>query len=95
MFAWTMRITHHLHGVENVQAIANLPLMRGMVGRAGMLRLAARCGQQGRAGKPGARPPARGSPAGAGAGVGWPPHHGSAGLRLLQHWAQAAPITSM
>ncbi len=34
VFAWTMGITHHVHGVENVQAIANLALMRGMVGRA-------------------------------------------------------------
>ena len=28
-----MGITHHVHGVENVQAIANLALLRGMVGR--------------------------------------------------------------
>jgi molybdopterin-dependent oxidoreductase alpha subunit len=35
IFAWTMGITHHAHGVLNVQAIANLALMRGMVGRAG------------------------------------------------------------
>lgn len=34
IFGWTMGITHHLHGVQNVQAIANLALMRGMVGRA-------------------------------------------------------------
>lgn len=33
VFAWTMGITHHAHGVHNVQAIANLALMRGMVGR--------------------------------------------------------------
>src|SRR5436190_9912498 len=33
VFGWTMGITHHLHGVANVQAIANLALMRGMVGR--------------------------------------------------------------
>lgn len=33
IFSWTMGITHHEHGVENVQAIANLALMRGMVGR--------------------------------------------------------------
>jgi molybdopterin-dependent oxidoreductase alpha subunit len=30
---WTMGITHHLHGVENVQMIANLALLRGMIGR--------------------------------------------------------------
>ncbi|MCA9174200.1 MAG: FdhF/YdeP family oxidoreductase [Planctomycetales bacterium] len=33
VFSWTMGITHHVHGVENVQAIANLALLRGMVGR--------------------------------------------------------------
>jgi molybdopterin-dependent oxidoreductase alpha subunit len=33
VFSWTMGITHHLHGVSNVQAIANLALLRGMVGR--------------------------------------------------------------
>lgn len=35
VFSWTMGITHHAHGVENVQAIANLALLRGMVGRTG------------------------------------------------------------
>ncbi len=35
VFSWTMGITHHAHGVKNVQAIANLALLRGMVGRAG------------------------------------------------------------
>ena len=33
VFTWTMGITHHAHGVQNVQAVANLALMRGMVGR--------------------------------------------------------------
>jgi molybdopterin-dependent oxidoreductase alpha subunit len=33
IFAWTMGITHHEHGVENVQWIANLALLRGMVGK--------------------------------------------------------------
>jgi molybdopterin-dependent oxidoreductase alpha subunit len=33
IFSWTMGITHHVHGVQNVQAIANLALLRGMVGR--------------------------------------------------------------
>ena len=32
VFAWGMGITHHLHGVENVEAIANLSLLRGMIG---------------------------------------------------------------
>ena len=35
VFAWTMGITHHLHGVDNVQMIANLALLRGMIGRPG------------------------------------------------------------
>ena len=35
VFSWTMGITHHAHGVLNVQAIANLALLRGMVGRTG------------------------------------------------------------
>lgn len=35
IFSWTMGITHHLHGTENVQWIANLALMRGMVGKPG------------------------------------------------------------
>lgn len=35
IFGWTMGITHHTHGVDNVQAIVNLALLRGMVGRPG------------------------------------------------------------
>jgi molybdopterin-dependent oxidoreductase alpha subunit len=35
IFAWAMGITHHAHGVHNVQAIANLALTRGMIGRQG------------------------------------------------------------
>lgn len=35
IFSWTMGITHHAHGVQNVQAIGNLALLRGMVGRPG------------------------------------------------------------
>jgi molybdopterin-dependent oxidoreductase alpha subunit len=35
VFSWTMGITHHAHGVRNVQAIGNLALMRAMVGRPG------------------------------------------------------------
>lgn len=35
IFGWTMGITHHVHGVENVGAIVNLALLRGMVGRPG------------------------------------------------------------
>jgi molybdopterin-dependent oxidoreductase alpha subunit len=35
IFGWTMGITHHVHGVENVNAIVNLALLRGMVGKEG------------------------------------------------------------
>ncbi len=35
VFSWTMGITHHAHGVDNVQAIASLAMCRGMVGRPG------------------------------------------------------------
>jgi molybdopterin-dependent oxidoreductase alpha subunit len=35
VFAWTMGVTHHLHGAATVQAIAALALMRRMVGRPG------------------------------------------------------------
>ena len=33
VFGWCMGITHHLHGTNSVQMIANLALLRGMVGR--------------------------------------------------------------
>jgi len=35
VFAWGMGITHHRHGVENVEAISNLALLRGMLGGPG------------------------------------------------------------
>ncbi len=35
IFCWAMGITHHEHGVRNVQAIANLAIMRGMLGSRG------------------------------------------------------------
>ncbi len=35
IFSWTMGITHHAHGVCNVQAIANLAMTRGQVGKPG------------------------------------------------------------
>ncbi|QDU82762.1 Formate dehydrogenase H [Polystyrenella longa] len=33
VIAWAMGITHHLHATENVQMIANVALLRAMVGR--------------------------------------------------------------
>lgn len=49
VFAWTMGITHHVHGVQNVQAIANLALLRGMVGKpnAGLLPIRGHSNVQG------------------------------------------------
>ncbi len=35
IFGWCMGITHHAHGVDNVQAIVNTALLRGMIGRPG------------------------------------------------------------
>lgn len=35
IFGWTMGITHHRNGVDNVRAIVNLALLRGMVGKPG------------------------------------------------------------
>lgn len=49
VFSWTMGITHHTHGVQNVEAIANLALLRGMVGRpnAGLLPIRGHSNVQG------------------------------------------------
>jgi len=35
VIGWAMGVTHHLHGTQTVQAIANVALLRGMVGRRG------------------------------------------------------------
>ncbi len=49
VFCWTMGVTHHAHGVDNVHAIANLALLRGMLGRpgAGLLPLRGHSNVQG------------------------------------------------
>lgn len=49
IFAWTMGITHHLHGVDNVRCIVNVALLRGMVGkpRAGCLPIRGHSNVQG------------------------------------------------
>ena len=49
VFAWGMGITHHQHGVENVEAISNLALLRAMVGKvhAGLLPLRGHSNVQG------------------------------------------------
>ena len=49
VFAWAMGITHHANGVQNVQMIANLACLRGMVGRedAGLMPLRGHSNVQG------------------------------------------------
>ena len=49
VFAWGMGITHHLSGSDNVECIANLALLRGMVGKkaAGLLPLRGHSNVQG------------------------------------------------
>jgi len=49
VLCWTMGMTHHRHGVDNVRMIVNLALMRGMVGRpsAGLLPLRGHSNVQG------------------------------------------------
>jgi len=49
VFSWCMGITHHAHGVANVQHLVNLALLRGMVGRqhAGLLPIRGHSNVQG------------------------------------------------
>jgi molybdopterin-dependent oxidoreductase alpha subunit len=49
VFGWTMGITHHTHGVDNVRMIVNLALLRGMAGRphAGLLPIRGHSNVQG------------------------------------------------
>ena len=49
VFAWAMRITHHSFGVDHIQSMVKLALMRGMVGRkhAGLLPLRGHSNLQG------------------------------------------------
>lgn len=49
VFSWGMGITHHAHGVDNVEAIAGLCMLRGMLGRpgAGLLPLRGHSNVQG------------------------------------------------
>ncbi|NOR88252.1 MAG: FdhF/YdeP family oxidoreductase, partial [Bacteroidales bacterium] len=49
IFSWALGITHHIHGTENVESIANLALLRGMIGKryAGLLPLRGHSNVQG------------------------------------------------
>lgn len=49
VFAWGMGVTQHQHGVDNIEYIVNLALLRGMLGRphAGLLPLRGHSNEQG------------------------------------------------
>ena len=49
VFSWALGLTHHTHGVENVESVVNLALLRGMIGRryAGLLPLRGHSNVQG------------------------------------------------
>lgn len=49
VFSWAMGVTHHENGVQNVQTIANLAMLRGMLGKphAGLLPLRGHSNVQG------------------------------------------------
>ena len=49
IFCWAMGVTHHLHGAQTVRMIANLALLRGMIGKpgAGLLPLRGHSNVQG------------------------------------------------
>ena len=49
IFCWSMGLTQHKHGVDNVKAVVNLALARGMVGRAncGLVPIRGHSGVQG------------------------------------------------
>ena len=49
VFAWGMGLTHHTHGVANIEALTNLAILRGMIGKpsAGLLPLRGHSNVQG------------------------------------------------
>ncbi len=49
VFCWSMGLTQHKHGVDNVKAVVNLALARGMIGRekAGLVPIRGHSGVQG------------------------------------------------
>lgn len=49
VFAWGMGMTHHLHGVDNIECLTGLALLRGMIGKryAGLLPLRGHSNVQG------------------------------------------------
>jgi molybdopterin-dependent oxidoreductase alpha subunit len=84
VFVWSMGITQHRFGVDNVTALVNLALARGMVGRerCGLMPIRGHSGVQGSA-EMGAVPNAL---------PGGVPLDGAAGERFAQLWGFAPPL---
>ena len=85
VFVWSMGITQHRFGTENVKAIANLALARGMIGRehCGLMPIRGHSGVQGGS-EMGAQPAAY--------GIGFPVDESSA-ARFEQLWGFHPPTT--
>ncbi len=85
VFVWSMGITQHRFGTENVKAIANLALARGMIGRehCGLMPIRGHSGVQGGS-EMGAQPAAY--------GIGFPVNETSA-ARFERLWAFRPPTT--
>ncbi len=85
VFVWSMGITQHRFGTENVKAIANLALARGMIGRehCGLMPIRGHSGVQGGS-EMGAQPAAY--------GIGFPVNEASA-ARFEQLWGFRPPMT--
>jgi len=85
VFVWSMGITHHRFGVDNVKAIVNLGLARGIVGRekCGLVPIRGHSGVQGGS-EMGAQPGAY--------GIGFPVNEASAD-RFAEFWGFRPPTS--
>ena len=83
VFVWSMGLTQHAHGADNVRALANLALARGFVGRegCGVMPIRGHSGVQGGA-EVGAVP---------GALSGWAPLGTPAAEKIAEGWGFAIP----
>jgi molybdopterin-dependent oxidoreductase alpha subunit len=83
VFVWSMGLTQHRHGADNVRALVNLALARGYVGRegAGLMPIRGHSGVQGGA-EVGAVPGALSS---------WAPLGSPAAARFAEVWGFAIP----
>jgi len=85
VFVWSMGLTQHAHGAENVRALVNLALARGFVGRAGagLMPIRGHSGVQGGA-EVGAVPGALSS---------WAPLGSPAAEHIARGWGFEIPTT--